>query len=99
MIKKETTMDTTPREIVKTIDMKCDICGKPAKRPNREDWTDGSYDVNETTVECKVGTDYPSGGSWEEWISEICPTCFREKLIPWIESFGHTKIESKDVGW
>lgn len=39
-------------------------------------------------VKLEEGTSYPEGGSYEGFILDICPKCFKDKLIPWFESQG-----------
>ena len=78
----------------------CDLCGMEAKP---DDWTDGSgYTINETEIEVTVrhkdGSSYPDGGSGTETVIDLCPICFKQKLIPWLQSQG-AKIESKEWEW
>jgi hypothetical protein len=70
----------------------CDICHN---KFDGERWNHESYSALETEVRMKTGTSYPEGGSGEEIKFDICPKCFREKLIPFIESFG-TVAQWKD---
>tara|TARA_Y100000310_G_C20654248_1_gene801176 strand:+ start:138 stop:416 length:279 start_codon:yes stop_codon:yes gene_type:complete len=50
------------------------------------------YDHEE--VECKMiighesGEHYPEGGSGECMLVDLCPDCFRDKLVPWLKSQG-----------
>ena len=46
----------------------------------------------------KTGSNYPEGGSGEETTIDICPDCFKDKLIPWVESFGG-KPTVKEWNW
>jgi hypothetical protein len=71
----------------------CDLCGK--ETPGLE-WERGYYEVAETQVNIRTGNGYPDGGSGVESTVDICPNCFREKLIPWVESHGVSKIEEKE---
>ena len=91
MKRTETRQEQTVREIV--AEMKCDLCGKPTpKDPRREgvfldSWALG-YDYAETTVECRTGESYPEGSFTETLVFDICPDCFKDKLIPWLASQG-----------
>ncbi len=54
-------------------------------------WESGYYETNDTkvevTVHAKKGMSYPDGDSWgHEYLVDICPKCFREKLVPWLNS-------------
>jgi len=78
----------------------CDLCGFSAKG---EDWGAGFYEVNETEVRVEVrhkeGSSYPEGGDGTEYDIDICPSCFVNKLVPWVEEEGDTEIERKDWDW
>jgi hypothetical protein len=62
----------------------CDLCAKNSNAG----WGAGAYEVLETEVRCKTGSSYPEGGSDKETTIDICPTCFTEKLVPWVKSQG-----------
>lgn len=70
----------------------CDICGAKSKR---DDWTTEIYDVAEVEIRLREGDNYPEGGSGTRIDVDMCPDCFREKLIPWLKSQG-AKIEVKE---
>jgi len=84
--------ETKPVEIqqrevlVETI---CDLCGVVAKGSN---WETSSYETAESEIEvkvrCKTGFDCPEGGNGDEIIVDICPKCFKEKLVPFLKSQG-----------
>ena len=88
---------TTKTELIET---KCDLCGKVAKFGH---WMSGSYDVNETELEVTIshreGTSYPESGWGTEVRIDICPECFRDKLVPWVNENGVHKIEIKEWDW
>jgi hypothetical protein len=79
---------------------KCDLCGKIAMR--EKDWGGSCYDVNETeitvTVNQKKGSEYPEGGSGTAYEVDLCPDCFKDKLIPWLNSQG-ANLKEKDWDW
>ncbi len=81
------------------VEKRCDLCGMPGK--NDHDWSDSSdYTVDETQVEVTVrqkeGCSYPEGGSGTKYVVDMCPKCFKEKLIPWLRSQG---AEIKETEW
>ena len=78
------------KEFTVTTEVKCDICGAIAPCPDCYDaeWAKESYNISTATIELKEGASFPAGGSWIETTFDICPTCFKEKLIPFIKSFG-----------
>ena len=88
---------TTRQKLVKRV---CDICGFEAKT---EGWDAASgWDVNETEVriECrqKEGESYPEGGWGTEWIIDICPECFKKKLVPALIEMG-AQIKEEEWDW
>lgn len=86
---KETKKVKTTYENDHVISVTCDICHK---KYNGDHWNSGYYTVDETeisiTIRHKVGDSYPEGGSGTELEIDICPTCFKDKLVPWIKSYG-----------
>jgi len=76
------------------VEKKCDLCGMAAST-EEDSWATSSYKIDETEVRIEVrqkdGTGYPEGGWGTEYVADICPDCFRNKLIPWIQSQGCTK--------
>jgi hypothetical protein len=92
------------REITRTekvcTRLTCDLCGRDGNP--HTDWELSSYDVNETVVKIEVfqktGESCSDGGSGEAIQVDICPWCFRDKLIPWLESQG-AKIQKRNWDW
>jgi len=79
---------------------KCDLCGKEA---DGEEWEAKScYRVNETEIRVQVrqkeGNNYPEGGSGTMYEIDLCPTCFKEKLVPWLKSQG-ADIKEEEWDW
>ena len=72
--------------------MKCDLCGR---KSNGEDWSPGGYRMAEVEVKLKEGTNYPEGGFGTLYDVDICPDCFRDKLIPWLQSQGAAVRETE----
>lgn len=68
-----------------TKSITCDICKKTYKGT---DWERERFSALETEVRMKRGSSSPEGGSGEEIIFDICPTCFEEKLIPALKELG-----------
>lgn len=68
----------------------CDICGKEGAHG---DWESGYYEIQETKLEVTVtqrdGSSYPDGSGWGTSLRvDLCPECFRDKLVPWVNSQG-----------
>jgi hypothetical protein len=62
----------------------CDIC----KRKFSDDWNATGYQVLESEVSLRAGSSYPEGGIGENIEFDICPDCFRDKLVPFLRSLG-----------
>jgi hypothetical protein len=72
----------TTREVL--VEIECDLCGNTTT----QDWRDEMYEATESTVSLRTGAIFPGGGSGELTTIDICPDCFKEKLIPWVRSLG-----------
>ena len=51
-----------------------------------------------TTIKSSEGTSYPEGGAKKESSVDVCPTCFKTKLVPWLISQG-AKIREEEFDW
>jgi len=78
------------------IKVSCDLCGAVAH--SIDDWSTRGYGIDEITISQKDGDSYPEGGSGTEYNVDMCPKCFKEKLIPWLESQG-CKAKRKSWDW
>lgn len=78
------------REAVESVE--CDLCKKnfPAARTNFPgvNWAESDYDKLTTCVHMQEGEVYPDNGRYDETAFHICMTCFKEKLIPWLQEQG-----------
>jgi hypothetical protein len=63
----------------------CDLCGARAKNG---EWDDGLYSLLDIEVSYTEGSQYPEGGYGTKYEVDICPECFKKKLIPWLENQG-----------
>jgi hypothetical protein len=83
------------REILtKTV---CDLCGVEAFGHK---WNSSLYDEKEALIEISIyykdGYSCPDGGAGTEFSPDICPKCFKEKLMPWLKSQG---CKQEPVEW
>lgn len=76
--------------------IRCDLCGFEAKNDN---WDAYGYEFNRTKIEHEVGTAYPENTYGVRYRIDICPACFREKLVPWLKEQGATDVEYKDFDY
>lgn len=90
------TKEHTSTHCVKVL---CDLCGKEGRHGR---WDCGNYEFDETelevTVMSKKGKSYPEDYYGKKFVVDMCPECFREKLVPWLRSQGAT-IEEQEFGW
>ena len=80
-------------------EIRCDLCGAIGEGGK---WERGIWRVDETTVEVAIhqreGESYPEGGSGTEYVIDLCPTCFVNRLIPWLRSEG-ADIKQAEWDW
>jgi hypothetical protein len=94
VIKKEKrAIPATTREVI--VERTCDLCHKKARDPQSGEWGTSSYDVEDVTVEYRTGSSYPEGGGGTEYSIDMCPDCFENRLIPWLESQGAIVTEQE----
>lgn len=72
------------------VERACDICKRKAGRPGAGHWeAESSYDVSRTTISCEEGTSYPESYNTNTLSFDICPDCFKNELMPFMEhQFG-----------
>ncbi len=59
----------------------CDICQEEIVEP-------GGWDLEDINVSARIGTQYPEGGDGKSCQIDLCTSCFKGRLIPFIESFS-----------
>lgn len=73
------------KEVYTCISRECDICGE--KAGDGKIWSSEQFRVDKTKVKCYVGRKWPDDYDVEiDYDIDICPRCFMEKLVPWINS-------------
>jgi hypothetical protein len=97
--------ETRPKTGMETIIVcrTCDICGRKSDRPfDSRNWSNGYYVTDETEISviCKAEKSSGSsdGGSGTSIEVDLCPTCFRDKLIPFLKSQG-CQIREEEIDW
>jgi len=86
--------ENRPKEIKEykvLIEISCDLCGKSSSK----EWKDFNFDATQSLVYLKTGEEYPEGGYGDKYEIDICPSCFKNKLIPWVESQGGQVTETE----
>lgn len=89
-----------PASSYKLLDHRiCDICGQKSRG---NEWSSKKYNINETdiniTIKQKEGSDCSDGGSGTEYDIDLCPKCFKDRLVPWLISEG-AQIDEKEWEW
>ena len=76
--------------------VKCDLCGATAT--SESNWGGEDHGVSEVTIQMKEGYNYPDAGNYVETEVDICPSCFKNTLLPWLKSMG-VKPQTKEVDY
>lgn len=96
---EEKVVPSTTRTVC--VSQECDLCGRKAQRPDVA-WEDSGWCIDETEIEVTVrqkeGSSYPEGGSGTKYIIDLCPACFKNKLIPCLQAMG-ARIEQMEWDW
>lgn len=83
----------------RTVKVVCDLCKAEG---HYGQWNNSWYEINDTTINMEIrqreGNQYPEGGSSTEVVIDLCPKCFKDRLIPWLQSQG-AEIKSLDYDW
>lgn len=83
---KVTKTVTVPAKTQVVFDyLKCELCENVSYK---DDWEPDLYQVCEPSVVLREGYNYPGDYSVESTVLDICPDCFKKKLIPWFVSQG-----------
>jgi hypothetical protein len=85
------------------VSISCDLCGAIASGRNNGceevDWGSETYEVAVSSVYFRAGNDIPMvGGEGDRATADICPDCFKAKLIPWLNSQG-ANVHVKEYGY
>lgn len=69
----------------------CDICGQ--KSIYTWSWKTDNYDATDIEIMHRTGNNYPEGGSGTKFECDICPECFQNKLVPFLQSIAKHPID------
>lgn len=77
------------REVIQVktelVNCTCDFCGAGGNPGCLSvDWGEDEYDVDKTEISWTSGTNYPGDLNVETKYVDMCPACFRNKLLPWM---------------
>jgi len=90
--KYEEQIKTETKQVL--VEVSCDLCGAITKDG---DWGDLPIRVEDTRVEYRTGDSWGTDGcDINEYVIDICPKCFMDKLIPFVESHGK-KIVPREI--
>lgn len=88
---RKTRMVTVKSERVEILEIICDLCEKTAPEPDSESgnpWTAAHGEVANTTIEMELGDGDLEEGTVKVTSFDICPECFKTKLIPFFAEEG-----------
>lgn len=96
MRKKHVEKTETTREVVTNVF--CDMCGDEKIVTYADSWNGSETDVNFVTVTHTIGTEDRSklSGTGKEIVFDICPRCFRSKVLNFLYSECRTPPEYQD---
>jgi len=88
---------------VKTLTgVQCDLCGCWAENnlwvEYKDSWVnpENSHEVVDVSISMSTRPRYSVEGRYEDWEFDICPTCFNQKLVPWMMSQNaHPQINER----
>lgn len=80
-ITKRTKHTSEYDQVVKIV---CDLC----KVEYPVGWSKDEHDDLESEVNLKLGRSWPGDAYGEIIEFDICPSCFQNRLIPWMKSQG-----------
>lgn len=94
-----------PGTIRDQVFVKCSFCVVEASNPQTNEkeieWKSKKlYSIAETGIFIRTGNSYPDGGSGIYKVLHACPDCFREKVIPVLESCALSEgVKFETVKW
>lgn len=75
----------------------CDICKTVKPGEHARNWDkDQPFKVNEVEMVYEEGQNYPTGGDITTIKYDICPYCFKDKVMPYLESLGAVPTISEE---
>lgn len=69
----------------KLVEIRCDLCNSIA---TNGDWNKSNWGVEEIEISYRGGNAYPECGDGVSYSIDLCPKCFKEKLVPWLNEQG-----------
>ena len=70
-------------------------CWEEMRLVKAYNWTKEDFERDETAISLEEGHYYPDSNYGEKLSIDICPNCFKNKLVPWLESQG-AKMRKKE---
>ena len=92
---KKVKVEYEREEIISKV---CDLCGKEFKVWDSDSWSDTAGVISETHLSIKEGSDFRCEGYYTLITIDICPDCFKTKLIPWLVEEG-VKIQRTEIDY
>ena len=98
MARKYETKSVT-KSVEMLVETTCDFCGRVAKQGY---WESSCYDASDVQIEVTVkqeeGRNYPDSGYGTKYVIDMCPACFKNKLVPWARENG-AKVDEIEWDW
>lgn len=89
---------------IQTEDIKdtlCDICGSSEEKWESTKGQSWGHHSEEISLYHKITESYCGEGTSNEIDLDVCPTCFRDKILPFIKSISYKpeNIEYREIDW
>jgi hypothetical protein len=97
-IKTEQRTETRTDTYEATVERHCDLCGLNAAQPRNDEyapWRNSHFDQDRVLVQHEYGTRYPEATDIITDAFDVCPDCWRNKVVPWFAQHGATPHQSK----
>ena len=75
--------------------IQCELCG--AKSSEGKNWANMSFDFEIVKIQHTEGTSFPEGGNKTKTCVDLCPACFKNKLLPWLKEQGASSREEEAI--
>jgi hypothetical protein len=77
--------------------IECDHCHSRSVSGNN--WSDENYSISQVRLEFKEGYQFPgeSEDVEKQWF-DICPFCWKERVVPALKESGFEPMETKEHG-
>ncbi len=108
MIKTQEVKKQVEQKYTEIVEVKCDLCGLVHPVPRNygdgifgdRNWSKGQFGIESVKVLHEDGSHYPDSDRESTITSfDICPGCFKDKLVPWLQAQGAVPTIRNQPEW